>query len=206
VAREASAAVRVQEFGLRSALQRNTLKDRRVDPRPKQYRYRRDVQVEEQRDGHPKPTVRRAVVWEDRQQERESERGEPPQGHGENRAGAMEGNMRFVSGAKGYTTDMTSAGRSSVTGIRSRPTGGTALTVRMQFSHWANYARLRANCCQSRVLGSVGREQYFAREVAHGRAAGPVRRFAHHFIPPGAERSVPVRSPLAGCLSRRCQA
>ena len=122
MAREASAAVRVQEFGLRSALQRNTLKDRRVDPRPKQYRYRRDVQVEEQRDGHPKPTVRRAVVWEDRQQERESERGEPPQGHGENRAGATEGNMRFVSGAKRYTTDMTSAGRSSVTGIRSRPT------------------------------------------------------------------------------------
>src|SRR5215208_175931 len=66
--------------------------DRRVHLLTQQQRNRREVEVDEQRDGCAEAPVDRAVVGKVRQVDREPYRSQAPRDHGENRAGHNESN------------------------------------------------------------------------------------------------------------------
>src|SRR5215207_1944286 len=74
--------------------------DRRVHLLTQQQRNRREVEVDEQRDGCAEAPVDRAVVGEVRQVDREPYRSQCPRDHGENRAGHNEPNRTVPIGGE----------------------------------------------------------------------------------------------------------
>src|SRR5215211_2225632 len=74
--------------------------DRRVHLLTQQQRNRREVEVDEQRDGCAEAPVDHAVVGEVRQVEREPHRCQCPRDHGENRAGHNEPNRTVLIGGE----------------------------------------------------------------------------------------------------------